>query len=190
LHAQPAHRGCSSTAVNPAMAALRQRVLVGGAAALGLGLYAVCRHRPSASDAGDAGDASSSAAAGEAESEPARYINDVMNDNAEFDAHARAQGFVPVQQAEALLTIFDDAAIRSVVQQKLGPRFDGCAAKLEPWRAQAPADLGAAIERVVTDLAADHLRPDGMLQRLRDGVDAASFGVATLLTNMALPAAP
>ena len=29
-----------------------------------------------------------------------------------------------------------------------------------------------------------------VVQRLRDGVDAASFGVATLLTNMALPAAP
>jgi hypothetical protein len=33
-------------------------------------------------------------------------------------------------------------------------------------------------------LAADHLRPDGMLERLRGGIDAASFGVATLLTNI------
>ena len=33
-------------------------------------------------------------------------------------------------------------------------------------------------------LAADHLRPDGMLERLRAGVDAASYGVATLLCNL------
>ena len=36
----------------------------------------------------------------------------------------------------------------------------------------------------VDALAADHLRPDGMLERLRGGVDAASFGVATLLCNL------
>ena len=45
-------------------------------------------------------------------------------------------------------------------------------------------DLGAAVGSVIESLAADNLRPDGMLERLRDGVDAASFGVATLLGNL------
>ena len=116
-----------------------------------------------------------------------RFINDVMNDNAEFDHHAGSQPFVPDDQAAALLQIFDDPAVRSVLQDKLGARFEPCVAKLETWRSQTPA-LGAAIGTVVVELSADHLRPAGMLQRLRDGVEAASFGVATLLTN--LPAAP
>ncbi len=135
-------------------------------------------------NAGDASQAVSSAGA-DGESEE-RFINDVMNDNAEFDHHAGSQPFVPDDQAAALLRIFDDPALRVVLQEKLGARFEPCAAKLEPWRKQTP-ELGAAIGKVVVDLAADHLRPDGMLQRLRDGVEAASFGVATLLTN--LPAA-
>ena len=113
-----------------------------------------------------------------------RYINDVMQDNAEFDHHAGSQPFIPADQAAALLQIFAEPALRSVVQEKLGARFEPCEAKLETWRSQTPAALGAAIEKVVADLAADHLRPDGILQRLRDGVDAASFGVATLLMNL------
>ena len=67
----------------------------------------------------------------------------------------------------------------------MGARFEPLAEKLEAWRSRRSSDqLGAAIEKVVEDLAADHLRPDGMLERLRGGVDAASFGVATLLTNI------
>jgi hypothetical protein len=64
----------------------------------------------------------------------------------------------------------------------LGSRFETCSATLETWRSRD--DLGTAIEKVVDDLAADHLRPAGMLERLRAGVDAASFGVATLLCNL------
>ena len=54
-----------------------------------------------------------------------------------------------------------------------GLRGDGRA-----WRSARP---GRGDPKVVDDLAADHLRPDGMLERLRGGVDAASYGVATLL---------
>lgn len=116
-----------------------------------------------------------------------RFIDDVMRDNAEFDHNAGSQPFVPHDQATALLQIFDDPTLRDVLQEKLAARFEPCEAKLETWRTRARLELGAAIETVIVKLAADHLRPDGMLQRLRDGVDAASFGVATLVTH--LPAA-
>jgi len=46
-----------------------------------------------------------------------------------------------------------------------------------------------AVGKVVEDLSADHLRPDGMLERLRAGAEAASFGVATLMTNLPAPPA-
>ena len=67
---------------------LNRRLLVGGASAtaLGLGLYATCRHTMAASEAPPAGDAAAAAAAdGAALAAPpaapqARYINDVMND--------------------------------------------------------------------------------------------------------------
>ena len=113
------------------------------------------------------------------------FINDILRDNAVFDAETRARPFVGRDQAAALLEIFDDKAVCSVVRAKLGARFEPLAEKLEAWRSRRSSDqLGAAIEKVVEDLAADHLRPDGMLERLRGGVDAASFGVATLLTNI------
>ena len=110
------------------------------------------------------------------------FINDVLADNAAFDAETRAKPFVPADQAAALLEIFDDDAVCAVVRAKLGARFEACAAKVEAWRSRD--DLGVRIGKVVDDLAADHLRPDGMLERLRGGVDAASFGVATLLCNL------
>ncbi len=110
------------------------------------------------------------------------FINDVLADNAVFDAETRAKPFVPADQAAALLEIFDDDAVCAVVRAKLGSRFEACAATVEAWRSRE--DLGAAIGKVVEDLAADHLRPAGMLERLRGGVDAASYGVATLLSNM------
>ena len=65
---------------------LNRRLLVGGAsAALGLGLYATCRHTMASSEAPPAGDAAAAAADGAALAAPpaapqARYINDVMND--------------------------------------------------------------------------------------------------------------
>jgi len=110
------------------------------------------------------------------------FINDVLADNAVFDAETRAKPFVPADQAAALLEIFDDDAVAAVVRAKLGSRFEACATTVEAWRSRD--DLGAAIGQVVDDLAADHLRPAGMLERLRGGVDAASFGVATLLCNL------
>ena len=110
------------------------------------------------------------------------FINDVLADNAAFDAETRAKPFVPADQAAALLQIFDDDAVAAVVRAKLGSRFEACVTKVEAWRSRD--DLGGAIKKVVDDLAADHLRPDGMLERLRGGVDAASFGVATLLANL------
>ena len=110
------------------------------------------------------------------------FINDVLADNAAFDAETRAKPFVPADQAAALLEIFDDDAVCAVVRAKLGSRFEACAATVEAWRSRE--DLGAAIQTVVDDLAADHLRPCGMLERLRGGVDAASYGVATLLANL------
>jgi len=110
------------------------------------------------------------------------FINDVLADNAVFDAETRAKPFVPADQAAALLEIFDDAAVCAVVRAKLGARFEACAATVEAWRSRD--DLGASIGKVVDALAADHLRPAGMLERLRGGVDAASYGVATLLQNL------
>ena len=89
---------------------------------------------------------------------------------------------MPADQAAALLEIFDDDAVCAVVRAKHGARFEACAATVEAWRSRD--DLGAAVEPVVENLAADHLRPDGMLERVRGGVDAASFGVATLLANL------
>ena len=65
---------------------------------------------------------------------------------------ARARACVCVRvclSAARALQIFDDTTTRSILQGKLAGRFEPCAAKLNTWRPQPPAALGAAVEQVV-----------------------------------------
>jgi hypothetical protein len=40
------------------------------------------------------------------------------------------------------------------------------------------------VEKVVTDLEALHLKPTGILGRLEGGLDAACYGLATLVSGL------
>ena len=60
--------------------------------------------------------------------------------------------------------------------------------KYKQWESADPEQLGGAIAHVVVNtLEAPHLKPSGIHLRLKRGVDAACYGLATLLDN--LPAA-
>ena len=78
------------------------------------------------------------------------FINDVLADNAAFDAETRVKPFVPADQAAALLEIFDDDAVAAVVRAKLGSRFEACAATVEAGG--RATTLGVRIRSVVDDL--------------------------------------
>ena len=108
------------------------------------------------------------------------FINDVLADNAAFDAETRAKPFVPGDQAGPLLQIFDDDAVCAVVRAKLGARFETCAATVGPGaRATTWARRSGRRRRMGAPPAARrHARAP------RGGVDAASYGVATLLANL------
>ena len=86
----------------------------------------------------------------------------------------------------AALTV--DAAARA--QAKLGARWAACVAKHALWSLTSAAQLGGAIADVVDSLDAPHLRPTGIVARLRDGVDAAAFGAATLVGCGSTPHPP
>ena len=59
--------------------------------------------------------------------------------------------------------------------------------KWEPWRNRPTPELAAAVQKVVTDLDAEHLRPTGIEERLIAGVQPACHGLFTLLQNMQPP---
>ena len=54
----------------------------------------------------------------------------------------------------------------------------------------AAEHLGTAIETVVNDLDAPHLKPSGIEERLVGGLDASIFGLLTLVCKLADPPVP
>ena len=88
-------------------------------------------------------------------------------------------------EAHALQEIMRDAALLARVATKLGGVHDDDAAvsRLHAQYARVQsADLGALIARVVEHYAAPQLRPTSVLERLRQGHDAASFSLRALLS--------
>lgn len=90
----------------------------------------------------------------------------------------------PLTEGAALRTLLTPPLSDSCAA-KLGGRWDTC---LRTWAQLEPLDdgaIGARVLAVVGELEAPHLRAGGIRERLQGGVDAACFGLVTLLSNMA-----
>ena len=81
---------------------------------------------------------------------------------------------IPPSRLTLLVADFEE-----VCKSKLAGRWEDIKIKFESrqW-------TGADINKVIEMLEAPHLKPTGMLERLQDGVEAAAFGVATLVNNL------
>lgn len=116
-----------------------------------------------------------------------RTFEDVARDDAHFREAAMQQVGESDEEALALQRLFggkriDDACNAINATAKLGStraRFDA------HWRNAPRSELAAAVQSVVADLDAPHLLPSGIEKRLNDGVDAASWGLFTLIGHSA-----
>ena len=114
-----------------------------------------------------------------------RTIADVQNQDAVFRAEAAsAPPIDPATEGATLKTLLSDSGVCDRCASVTGARWNACAEAKEAAVALSDADLGARVAAVIEELDAAHLRPTGIEQRLRVGVDAACHGIAALLTNM------
>ena len=120
-----------------------------------------------------------------------RTFEDVGNEDAIFRAAAEEEMKTVDYDTEA------DVLRSFFIGQRSAKLENSCeklqaTAKLEstrgifqPWATATPAYLAVAIQKVVEDLEAPHLLPTGIARRLDSGVDAACFGLFTLLAHAA-----
>ena len=81
--------------------------------------------------------------------------------------------------------MFGDANCTERCAAKLGGRWAGIRSKWGEWEGTEASVVGGKIGAVVEKLVAPHLRATSILNQLNEGNDAAAFGLATLVTNMA-----
>ena len=118
--------------------------------------------------------------------EEERTITAVQEEDAAFRAAAAAIPFDGEAEMKALRNIFDgesSAAARTACLALGHQEKMGVARRIwEPW----PDDptCGQAVQRVVTDLDAEHLRPTSIEQRLIAGGQPACLGLFTLMQNL------
>ena len=118
--------------------------------------------------------------------EEERTITAVQEEDAAFRAAAAAIPFDGEAEMKALRNIFDgesSAAARTACLALGHQEKMGVARRIwEPWRDDPTC--GQAVQRVVTDLDAEHLRPTSIEQRLIAGVQPACLGLFTLMQNL------
>ena len=125
-------------------------------------------------------------AEGKAAEDAANSFVDVSEGDLIFRTEEAAKPVDPLTEAAALRALFSTEALSATCSRKLGGRWGAC---LKTWARLEPlgdAHLGAQVLAVADDLEAPHLRAGGIHERLQSGVDAACFGLATLLSNMAV----
>ena len=114
-----------------------------------------------------------------------RTIADVQNQDAVFRAEAAAAPPMdPTTEGATLKTLISDAGVCERCASVTGVRWDACADARKAAVALSDAELGAKVAAVIEELDAAHLRPTGIEERLKSGVDAACHGIAALLTNI------
>jgi hypothetical protein len=112
-------------------------------------------------------------------------IAEMHAQDAEYRRLEAAKGFDASVEARALRALMADAGAAEVCRAKLGSkRWDALMGNWLPISSSSDEALGSVVGRVVEDLDAPHLKPAGIHERLRGGVDLACYGVATLMANV------
>ena len=79
---------------------------------------------------------------------------------------------------------------KACVAQGCEPRLDRVFETWGKWREAEDDAIGFAVQKVVRELEADHLRPLSIVKRLESGVTLACFGALTLMDQLSLHAPP
>eukprot|EP00931_Biecheleriopsis_adriatica_P001474 TRINITY_DN101827_c0_g1_i1.p1 TRINITY_DN101827_c0_g1~~TRINITY_DN101827_c0_g1_i1.p1 ORF type:complete len:146 (-),score=27.89 TRINITY_DN101827_c0_g1_i1:68-460(-) len=118
------------------------------------------------------------------EGEAQQTFEQVAQLDAEFRAQQESQGFDRISEAAAIRELFASPELVDICRSKLGGRWGDTTASWAAWSSSSEEQLGTAIQQVVDDLDAPHLKPTGILERLQGGTDAACFGLATLVSKL------
>ena len=134
-------------------------------------------------------------------------FEDVARADAEFQVREKAEALNQDAEAAAMIGLFSNVEACKRCAKRLGSdRWETIQSQWQQWAvpavpaAPAPAAgstfpttttatttttrLGREIARVVEELDAPHLKPSGISERLDNGVDAACYGLATLLSHL------
>lgn len=123
-------------------------------------------------------------------SEPS--FEQVARDDAIFRQKGFEEGFDEAAEALALRRLLEGESLTAVSAACKAPSMlEGAKAAYAPWRGSSASELGAALHKtVMVDLEAPHLKPSGIEERLLGGLDAAVFGLWSLMKQLPPPAAP
>ena len=118
--------------------------------------------------------------------EAERTIDDVQREDAVFRADAaEAPPLDPTTEGAALKAMLRDATTCARCSAVVtADRWDGTCEVRARCEGLSDQELGERVAGVIEALDAPHLRPTGIAERLRGGVDAACHGIATLLANI------
>ena len=96
----------------------------------------------------------------------------VAADDGIFRAEAASAPFDADSEVKALHSMLDGESStktrEACVALGLEAKFATSRALWEPWRSRSPPAVAEAVQRVVKDLEADHLRPVGMFTLLQN----------------------
>jgi hypothetical protein len=109
-------------------------------------------------------------------------VTDVGDDNAHFMNVEGRKLINGCEEVDALRIIFDDYC--ELLQTTLGDDKYYTTLELYNQKRGTDVDTESSILNVIDKLDAIHLKPSGMLERLKNGFNAVCFGVATLVGNM------
>mmetsp|Transcript_44362 Transcript_44362/g.71198 ORF Transcript_44362/g.71198 Transcript_44362/m.71198 type:complete len:133 (-) Transcript_44362:123-521(-) len=115
-----------------------------------------------------------------------RTITEVQLQDAVYRADAAAAPPLdPTVEGAALKSLLADHGVCDRCRQVAGEaRWGSCADARTAVAELSDAELGGKVATVIDALDAAHLRPTGIDQRLKSGVDAACHGITTLLSNI------
>ena len=119
-----------------------------------------------------------------------RTFADVARDDAIFKEAAKAEGIDASAEAEALRRLFDGSSSAALTEActtlNASSSLANARVRWQPWARHNNEKLGTAVQAVIEDLDAPHLKPSGIEQRLLGGVNASCFGLFTLMANASL----
>ena len=127
---------------------------------------------------------------------PMSGFTEVFAADSAFRQEAASVPFDPKTEARALRSLLEGASAASLELKKAcvakgcEPRLDRVFETWGKWREAEDDAIGFAVQKVVRELEADHLRPLSIVKRLESGVTLACFGALTLMDQLSLHAPP
>ena len=102
-----------------------------------------------------------------------------------YREQTKAETFDASSEGAALRALFLDASVCKLCKSKLGAKWPDLVSAWSAWAPRSNVEVGEAVERVVVDLEAKHLKPSKILPKLQEGFAPSCYGLGTLMPKLA-----